>query len=137
MYDYFICIMKINEDIKSALGKAIDKQDSQTKFAELCGIPQTNISKYRNGGIKVIREDCWEKLEPFIRPYLPQETKPGVAEERAAYHAAVPDLNDSLVTELLSIWSKLAKSERLRLLAIANDFLEETAQKHVERKAVG
>ena len=135
---YSIIIMKITKDIQLAIEKAIDKQASQSKLAEISGIPQTNISKYLNGGIKVIREDCWDRLEPFIRPYLPPESRPVVAEERAACNAGSPSElpEDPLFAEINSRWPDLTRSQRYRMLAVMHELLEDAAPKHVNKPAV-
>ncbi|MDD5698004.1 MAG: YdaS family helix-turn-helix protein [Victivallaceae bacterium] len=65
--------MKITEEVKAAIRKAVEQAGTQQKFADLCGITQRNISKYLSGEVKSIRDDCQEKLYPFIREYLPVE----------------------------------------------------------------
>ncbi len=130
----------LEEQIKEALEKAYQQCETQSILAEKIGISQGLLASYLSGSrpINNMTLGTWAKLEPVIRQYLPPETRPVVAEERAAYNAGnLPtpsSLDDSLLTELLEVWSKLTKSDRLRTLAIAHDFLE-GPPKHVELPA--
>lgn len=62
--------MRITKEIIKAIHDASFDLGSQRKLSELSGIKQTNLSKYQSGLIKIIRDDSWEKLFPFIEKYL-------------------------------------------------------------------
>lgn len=65
--------MKITQNIKNAINSAVKESGSRQKLADLCGITQRNISKYLSGEVKSIRDDCWDKVYPFIMGYLSDE----------------------------------------------------------------
>lgn len=61
--------MRITEDIKAAISKAIDESGTQLDFAEESGVSQQNLSKYLGGVVKTIRPATWRLLEPKIRKH--------------------------------------------------------------------
>ena len=96
--------MRVTKEIIKAIQAATVKLDSQRELADLCGISQSNLSKYQNGSIKIIREESWAKLYPHIKQYLD-----------AKYHEAPPTESlemTALLREKISVLE-----ERLKLAA--------------------
>jgi hypothetical protein len=63
--------MKIVDEIKFALSCAIKEAGTQELLSKKCGIPRNYFSRYINGQTKAISDENWEKLEPYIRAFLP------------------------------------------------------------------
>jgi len=65
--------MKITDKIKNALGRAVDEKGSQSALAVKTGITQATIARYLNGEIKIVSDDAWAKLYPYIGKWLQAE----------------------------------------------------------------
>lgn len=89
--------MRITPEILEAIKKASFELGSQSKLAELADIPQTNISKYLRGAIKVIRDTSWKRLYPHISKWLPAYPLPKNIPEmlKATYESFSMNENDT------------------------------------------
>lgn len=137
--------MKITKEIKTAIEAAIDNAGSQSKFAELSGVPRSNLSKYLGGQIKVIREDCWMKLFDHLTPFLPRGweqsftengkrrtfrviSHPGDLEKElgpggpdgfivSSLHSSIDKIGaDGLLIPVLQAWERLSTTDKGRIL---------------------
>ena len=62
--------MRINEEIKNALRKAIDKAGTQEMLAKQAGLKQEIFSKYLHGKVKSMSLEKWLKLSPYLKEFL-------------------------------------------------------------------
>jgi hypothetical protein len=63
--------MKITDDILKAIQRTVDGFGSITEFAETANVGSDTLANFLSQKTKSIREDSWEKIYPFIKPYLP------------------------------------------------------------------
>jgi hypothetical protein len=114
--------MRNSQEIGKAIGKAATKAGSNTKLGHLTGIHNATIGKYRNGVIRDISDDHWQRLLPFIQDFLPPE----IAESTGAYSFSC--LEDTLTKDeqkLLRIYRAITPALRQSLLTQALECLYE------------
>jgi hypothetical protein len=64
--------MKITEDIIKALHNCIDAAGSISDFSQQANVNIETVSKYLTRKTNSIKQESWDKLYPFIQPYLPK-----------------------------------------------------------------
>lgn len=65
--------MIIFDQHKKAIAEAIKAAGGAGRFAAISGIPRPTVYAFSRD-IKTVNEKTWQKLEPFIRPYLKEPT---------------------------------------------------------------
>ena len=65
--------IRITNEIRSALTRAIDAAGSQSELSRLSGVPQKNLSNYISSANSLMNEATWVQLAPFLQDFLPQE----------------------------------------------------------------
>jgi hypothetical protein len=68
--------MIVKKETLQAIRKAVNEAGSQVEFSKKTGVHKASVWKYMSGSVKRIEDENWEKLEPFIRKYLPEESQP-------------------------------------------------------------
>ena len=69
-------MITINNTMRSALAKAVDKIGGQSNLARATGLSQQGISKYISGHVYRMSERIWEDLAPYCAEFLPPGYKP-------------------------------------------------------------
>lgn len=60
----------VNRDIITAINRASDAAGSKSALSRQSGVNQPTLNMLSNGNTKSITRATWEKLFPFIQPYL-------------------------------------------------------------------
>lgn len=116
--------MDIDDDIKRALQKAIDKAGTQMLLSKSCGVRRNCFSKYLRGEVKVIEHKNWKKLIPYLNEFLPDNKKerliPSDCEDLCARMSNMDkgfmkDYVDLDSDEKKEMWSKIEDMKAVRL----------------------
>ena len=95
--------MRLNETILHALRQAVLHSGGAKELAAKCHISASNISRYLNGKVSSITDECWERLQPFLElPSLPHTsgTVANTPELRAFLTAAMHKSGISTIEQL-------------------------------------
>ena len=65
--------IRITNEIRTAISRAIEAAGSQSELSRLSGVPQKNLSNYISAANSLMNEATWMQLTPFLRDYLPPE----------------------------------------------------------------
>ena len=65
--------IRITNEIRSAISRAIESVGSQSELSRRSGVPQKNLSNYISSANSLMNEATWIQLYPFVRDFLPQE----------------------------------------------------------------
>ncbi|MBO5667969.1 MAG: LexA family transcriptional regulator [Lentisphaeria bacterium] len=71
--------MRLNETILHALQQAVIRAGGAKKLAARCQISESNISRYLNGKVLWITDECWEKLSAVLELPQPPRTSGTIA----------------------------------------------------------
>ncbi len=63
--------VKISEEIRNAIRKAVDDAGSQLAFQRLSGISQRNVSRYIAKQNLNLSDRMWRDIFPYLKKYLP------------------------------------------------------------------
>ena len=63
--------IRITNEIRTAISRAIEAAGSQSELSRLSGVPQKNLSNYISSANSLMNEATWMQLTPFLRDYLP------------------------------------------------------------------
>lgn len=64
---------KFDENIKSAIEKAVEREGSQFALCKKTGISTSIMSRYLKDDVKTINAGTWNMIYPVIKDYLPEE----------------------------------------------------------------
>lgn len=105
--------MKLTDDIVRALHGCIeDGFDSVADFASRANVSANTISKYMRKESSTISKGTWEKIHPFIRSYMPRnskESKHGIeldADQKIlldAFSELPPDVRNQKLLEIVEL----------------------------------
>ena len=65
--------MKITDDIIKALQSAINNKGSVDAAAKTTKVKKETLAQFLNRSSSTIRQETWDKIYPFIKPYLPPD----------------------------------------------------------------
>jgi hypothetical protein len=108
--------MRISEPVKHALREAAAKHGSQVRLGKATGVLPENINRYISGKIRRIEHENWSRLEPFLRPWLPDGFNPftGPRRRARAIEAAVIEklglLSEEELCDVMKYVCKLTES---------------------------
>lgn len=64
--------MKITPEVREAiLKKCHEESGGARKLAAAAGFTPAQINRYHSGKIRTITEECWTRLFPYVKRYLP------------------------------------------------------------------
>lgn len=95
--------MKVTLEICMAIGKAADKAGSNADLGRLVNITGATIGKWRSNKIRHIEDASWERILPYIKPYLP----PGVYVPVTMNQSCVCSQAPLLLKQLLQYWDDM------------------------------
>lgn len=83
--------MKLTEEIREAIRKAVKREGSQFALCKKVGISISIMSRYLKGNVKTINAGTWNMIYPFIQDYLPEDkTEPNSAAANHYTRAKTP-----------------------------------------------
>ncbi len=65
--------IRISNEIRTAIARAVDMAGSQSELSRLSGVPQKNLSNYISSANSLMNESTWIQLAPFLQDFLPWE----------------------------------------------------------------
>lgn len=66
--------MKITDDILKAIQRTVEGAGSIGDLAEKANVKAEMLSDFLTKKTKSVTEDTWEKIYPFIKPYIPHNS---------------------------------------------------------------
>lgn len=63
--------VKIDKFVRQALEAILSEHGKTARIADVTGIQKSQLSKYRTGATRSMPAESWEKLLPYLSPYLP------------------------------------------------------------------
>lgn len=100
--------MKITDEVLKALHKCVEVCGSKTEFANRVNINPTSIGQYLNRKRQSIADETWEKLYPWLKPFLPAKLKGD-----AIRHIDGLESNQKILLDAYSVLPKSVQDEKL------------------------